>query len=182
MNKKSQKELYMLSDELHEQMISIALITTLYPEHKEELHKAYLSLENVTKSIDSLIKPRDTFLLIHEDGSYATVQLPITNPTEFNDTVHRILDTDTYELATINTNYYLIVDEIAKIKSPSRGLNKAATKLFIGNKYDYIAGPAIVGRKAYIDGEPDMVGLDDDELNSFIARITYDPNQIHKRR
>ena len=149
---------------------------------QKELHKAYLSLENVTKSIDSLIKPRDTFLLIHEDGSYDTVQLPIINPTEFNDTVHRILDTDTYELAAINAYYYLIVDEKAKIKSPPRGVNKAATKLFVDNKYNYIAGPAIVGRKAYIDGEPDMVGLDDDELIFFIARIQYDPNQVRKRR
>lgn len=104
----------------------------------------------------------NTYLFVKADGSVSRVDVPHE---EFNENVHRLIDCSIYELVHVPGNFYLVVDENGKILEVPKPVNIMALMLYPGTPHgDPIVGDVLIGRLGIVDGEPDMVGLTDAEL------------------
>ena len=114
----------------------------------------------------------NTYLYVKVDGSVSRVEIPSSN---FNAEVHKYIDCSIYELVRVPGNYYLIVDENGKMYDEPKPVNIKASMLYPGTPYgDPIVGDVLIGFLGRVNGEPDMVGLDEadiDMLELFFSKI-----------
>ena len=81
--------------------------------------------------------------------------------------IYKSIGCECFEVVHIGYDYILIVDECGKVCEPSKILNPAATFLYSGKSFDYIAGDVLVAKTASVNGERDIVGLSNDEIGAI---------------
>ena len=114
----------------------------------------------------------DIYIYVKTDGSVSRVEVPHRS---FNDTVHKLIDCSIYELVHVPGDFYLVVDEYGKIYEQPKPVNIKASMLYPGTPHgDPIVGDVLIGRLGTVNGEPDMVGLTEEEfglLERFFSTI-----------
>lgn len=112
------------------------------------------------------------YLYVKVDGSVSRVEVPNES---FNCSVHKLIDCSIYELVRVPGGFYLVVDENGKIYEQPKPVNIKASMLYPGTPHgDPIVGDVLIGRLGKVNGEPDMVGLVDEEfelLEKFFSSI-----------
>ncbi len=169
-----EKELALISNTLHDTFLALAFMATADiedPDNEDPLVKSVDLLRQALELLDSQIKHSDTFLLLKATGELQKVKIPLGNPSVFNEHIHTLINCECYELEEFGNSdkrFYFVVDELGKLYEFPRPLNTKATSLYPGvNLGDYIVGDVIIGKHGYINGEPDLVGLDDSEISYF---------------
>ena len=106
-----------------------------------------------------------TFLFVTSDGKVSRKEISLI---EFNDDVHELLNCRYYELVHLPGNFYMVVDELGKCYEEPLPVNMLASMLYPGTPHgDPIVGHVLIGKLGYVNGESDMVGLSESELNYF---------------
>lgn len=66
--------------------------------------------------------------------------------------------------------YIMLVDDEGAICNPPKPVNDVASTLYPGSDFgDMIHGTAIIGKRGFYDGEPDIVGLAPADQNMLLA-------------
>lgn len=108
---------------------------------------------------------KERFILIH-DGPYPLPELLALDPAELLSGMYDAIDCDCVEVVHVPTGLLLphgvvmVVDESGWLRSASR-VNKLGS-LWCG---DTIMGNVILAAQGCRDGEPDLVGLSDSQLD-----------------
>ena len=119
-----------------------------------------------------------TYLLVKVDGSVSRVEI---EDGEFNNRVHTLIDCKYYELVSIKGGFYMVVDECGKILAEPKPVNYKCSMLYPGTPHgDPIVGDVVIGKIGYDFGEPDMTGLDEEELK-FLERFFESVDIIRSR-
>ena len=109
----------------------------------------------------------ETYFYIKVNGDTSLVDI---EHSEFNDQVHKLLECSIYELVHLPGDFYMVVDENGKIYEKPKEVNLKASLLYPGFPQDPIVGDVLIGKLGMVHGEPDMVGLDVEEI-SRIERL-----------
>ena len=125
-------------------------------------------IEKALEFVDKEFEHSNTFLLLKTSGEVSRVSLPLGESEQFNSRVHELLNCTYYELVSIKGGYYFIVDELGKVCKPPKEINRKASLFYPGTNYgDPIVGTVLIGKHGYVNGEPDAVGFDEDDLSYF---------------
>ncbi len=112
------------------------------------------------------------YVLIHPDGLIETKEFDVLNE-DVNDVVRAALGGAFYEIVRIRNmshKFLMLVDDEGCLKNLQ--LNPVASELYGIRVHGCpIVGPAVIMREDIVDGEPDIVGLDDDDLAEFIHKL-----------
>lgn len=168
---KLEDELIIISNSLHEAYIALALTTLTDIEdldNQEPLTKAARLLHESLEILDSQIQHSNTFLLLKANGELKEVNIPLEPSSLFNSHIHSLISSEIYELVSFGDDchsFYFIVDELGKVRNFPKAINLKATSIFPGSKYgDYIVGDVVIGKHGYINGEPDVIGLSQEDI------------------
>lgn len=112
------------------------------------------------------------YVLIRPDGLIETKEFDVQTE-DVNDVIHAALDGSFYEIVrirNIGNKYIMLVDDEGVLKHLR--LNPVASELYgIRIHGCPIVGNAVIMREDLVDGEPDIVGLTDDDLAEFIHKL-----------
>ncbi len=167
------KEIKKISNTLHELKLALYMLAYERAEHeklesKDPLISAADFIEKALEFVDKEIKHSNTFLLLKTSGELSRVTLPLGLPDKFNSRVHELLNCTYYELVSIKGDCYFIVDELGKLCKPLKEINRKASLFYPGTNFgDPIVGDVIIAKHGYVNGEPDAVGLDEEDLRYF---------------
>ena len=158
-----------LSEELHMYSITVAGTALEANEGDEELSlrlsQVVEHLQDAELILDSLIEHSTTFLLLKANGEISRVEIPYE---EFHDRVHELVGCEYFELVGFKDGFYFVVDELGKCYDEPKPVNKKASLFYTGFIHgDFIVGDVLIGKHGYVEGEPDIVGLSEDELKHF---------------
>ena len=172
MNKKIEKHICNASSDLHDLYMLLLSIAHLRAGEKETdddpLFAACELISEALPIVDGEVVHSNTFLLLKANGELSRVNIPVGDAEAFNDNVHKHLGCQYYELVSIKNDFYFIVDELGKITNPPKPINKKASLFYPGTNYgDPIVGTVLIGKHGYVNGEPDAVGLDEDDLKYY---------------
>lgn len=167
------KEIEKISKKLHE--LKMALYLGAYDraeneesENEDPLITAAELIEQALVIVDKEFKHSNTFLLLKANGEITRVTLPLGDAESFNGAVHELISCQYYEVVSIHQDFLFIVDELGKVSVPVKTVNKKASLFYSGTNFgDPLVGDVLIGKYGYVNGEPDAVGLDDDELKYF---------------
>lgn len=136
---------------------------------EDPLSKACELLQSAIVLVDGEVQHSMTFLLLKANGELSRVDLPIGESSEaFNSRVKKLIGCEYYEVVSIKDGFYFLVDELGKVVDPPKPINPKASLFYPGSLHgDPIVGDVLIGKHGYVDGEPDVVGLDEDELKHF---------------
>lgn len=111
------------------------------------------------------------YMVIYPDGHTDWME---TEHDQLVQTCYKVIGCNCVEnVRTIITDVCLIVDESGKIKDPPQ-LHNGKASVFYAGWYagaDDIAGPAVVAAIHLVDGEPDWVPLNQQELDKVMELI-----------
>lgn len=174
MDKVFNQNIIRCSDMLHELHMQLLMAAHVKSEDEalpgeDPLSKAVELIEAVIPLVDGEIEHSKTFLLLKANGELSRVDLPIGESSEaFNSRVKELIGCEYYELVSIKGGFYFLVDELGKVVDPPKPINPKASLFYPGSLHgDPIVGDVLIGKHGYVDGEPDAVGLDEDELKHF---------------
>lgn len=167
------KELEKISNKQHELKLALYMLAYERAEHEESekqdpLITAAELIEQALEIVDKEVVHSNTFLLLKANGEISRVTLPIGDAEQFNSRVHELLKCTYYELVSIKGDCYFIEDELGKVCAEPKPINKKASLFYHGTNFgDPIVGDVIIAKHGYVNGEPDAVGLDENELKYF---------------
>ena len=112
------------------------------------------------------------YVLIRPDGLIETKEFDVLNE-DVNDVIHAALGGSFYEIVRLRTmshEFLMMVDDEGILKNLQ--LNPVASELYgIRIHGCPIVGNAVIMREDMVDGEPDIVGLSDEDLAEFIHKL-----------
>ena len=168
------KKLQRCSEMLHDLIMQLLMVLHVKYDGEfvlggDPLSKACDLLESAFVLVDGEVQHSMTFLLLKANGELSRVDLPIGESSEtFNSRVKELIGCEYYEVVSIKDGFYFLVDELGKVVDPPKPTNPKASFFYPGSLHgDLIVGDVIIGKHGYVDGEPDVVGLDEDELKHF---------------
>ena len=107
------------------------------------------------------------YLFVPVVGPVREVELP-DDTNGFLNEAEKQLDCSCVEFVYIPGGHYvMIIDESGKICNPPKRINIRASPLSGGWPSDCIAGDVIIGKRGFVNGSPDIVGLTDKEINDL---------------
>ena len=112
------------------------------------------------------------FVLISTDG---TIEVKTFDPLteDINDVIHAALDGAFYEIVRIRNmshKYLMLVDDEGCLKAFD--INPVASELYGIRVHGCpIVGPAVIMCEDIIEGEPDIVGMTDEDVSEFIHKL-----------
>ena len=107
---------------------------------------------------------KEKYILLKVDGSFEIVE--IEHEILF-DTTKNLINCSSVETVSLHLlgNIYLLVDELGNCYDESKPMNILASMLYPGTPHgDVIVGDVVVGKFGYYAGEPDVIGLNDYDL------------------
>ena len=166
------KEIEKISNKLHDLKLALYMIACgregYTPESEDPLVKAAELIEKALVLVDNEFTHSDAFLLLKTNGEISRVTIPLGEPEIFNDKIHELIGCQYYELVSIKGDCYFIVDELGKVCKPPKEINRKASLFYPGTNFgDPIVGDVIIAKHGYVNGEPDAVGLDEEDLRYF---------------
>lgn len=158
-----------ISKSIHELSFCLAGAALDFHEENEEianaLEEASELLQEAELIVDENVVHSTTYLLLKVNGEFSRVEIPYDS---FNERIHELIGCECYELVSYKEDYYFCVDELGKCYETPKPDNKKASLFYPGMLHgDMIVGDVVIGKLGYVDGEPDMVGLNEDELQRF---------------
>ena len=113
----------------------------------------------------------ERYLVIEPSGELRWIH---TEREQLLQTFYAAIGCDCIEtVGTVVPNIYMIVDESGKIKTPPQEHNERASRLYAGymnwSRANNIAGPAILASIGIVNGEPDIVPLNELALRRLTA-------------
>lgn len=115
--------------------------------------------------VDGAVVHSTSYLLLKANGECSRVEIPYD---KFNERLHELIGCEYYELVSFKDDFYFAVDELGKCYKNPKPVNKKASLFYPGMLAgDFIVGDIIIGKHGYVNGEPYMVGLTEDELKYF---------------
>ena len=112
------------------------------------------------------------YVLISPDGLLETKEFDVLKE-DVNDVIHAALGGSFYEIVRLHNmshKFLMMVDDEGLLKNLQ--LNPVASELYgIRIHGCPIVGNAVIMREDFVDGEPDIVGLTDDDLAEFIHKL-----------
>ena len=115
--------------------------------------------------VDGAVVHSTSYLLLKANGECSRVEIPYD---EFNERIHELIGCEYYELVSFKDDFYFAVDELGKCYKQPKPKNVKASLFYPGMLAgDFIVGDVIICKHGYVNGESDMVGLTEDELEYF---------------
>ena len=168
------KKIEMLSENLHDIFMELLMVAHMRAkeaevEEEDPFVKAAELISAATELVDGEVKHSSTFLLLKANGEYSRIELPIGEDAHvFNERVHELIGCELYEVVSIRDNFFFLVDERGKLGADPKPINKKASLFYPGLLVgDPIVGDVLIGKRGYVNGESDIVGLDEEALSHF---------------
>ena len=173
MNKeKIEQQIREVSSRLHDIYLHLLSIVHFRADEREiDEDPLFAACEKIAEAfpiVDGEVVHSSTFLLLKANGEISRVTLPLGDAESFNSAVHELISCQYYELVSIHQEFLFIVDELGKVSSPVKTVNKKASQFYPGTNFgDPLVGDVLIGKYGYVNGEPDAVGLDEEDLKFF---------------
>lgn len=169
---KIEQAIRMASSHLHDLYLHLLSIAHLRADERETdedpLFAACEKIADALPIVDGEVVHSNTFLLLKANGELSRVNMPVGDAGAFNSRVHELINCKYYEVVNIKPDYYFIVDELGKVTDPPKAINKKASLFYPGSNFgDPIVGDVIIAKEGYVCGDPDAVGLDEEDLCHF---------------